>query len=53
MERSSRVLHHENPKMWKIFRKFKIDEIEFCPSPEFPNAEKKITLASSISVLHK
>ena len=41
MERSSRVLHHENPKMWKNFRKFEIDEIEFCPYPEFPNAEKR------------
>ena len=53
MEKSSRVLHHGNPKMWKFFRKFEIDEIEFCPYPELPNAEKKITLASSISVLHK
>ena len=41
MERSSRVLHHGNPKMWKNFRKFEIDEIEFCPYPEFPNAEKR------------
>ena len=41
MERSSRVLHHENPKMWKNFKKFEIDEIEFCPYPEFPYAEKK------------
>ena len=40
MERSSRVLHHGNPEMWKFFRKFEIDEIEFCPYPEFPNAEK-------------
>ena len=40
MERSSRVLHHGNPKMWKFFRKFEIDEIEFCPYPEFPYAEK-------------
>ena len=31
MERSSRVLHHGNPNMWKIFKKFEIDEIEFCP----------------------
>ena len=30
MERSSRVLHHGNPKMWKKFKKFEIDEIEFC-----------------------
>ena len=27
--------------MWKFFKKFEIDEIEFCPYPEFPNAEKK------------
>ena len=53
MERSSRVLLHENPEMWKIFKKFEIDEIEFCLYPEFPYAEKKIALASSISVLHE
>ena len=41
MEWSSRVLHHGNPEMWKIFKKFEIDEIEFCPYPEFPYAEKK------------
>ena len=41
MERSSRVLHHGNPEMWIFFKKFEIDEIEFCPYPEFPNAEKK------------
>ena len=38
---------------WKFFKKFEIDEIEFCPYPEFPYADKKIVLASSISVLHK
>ena len=41
MERSSRVLHHGNPKMWNFFKKFEIDEIEFCPYPEFPYAEKR------------
>ena len=41
MERYSRVLHHGNPEMWKFFKKFEIDEIEFCPYPEFPYAEKK------------
>ena len=41
MERSSRVLHHGNQKMWEFFKKFEIDEIEFCPYPEFPYAEKK------------
>ena len=45
MERSSRVLHHGNPKMWKFFRKFEIDEIEFCPYPEFPNAENRTHLS--------
>ena len=54
MERFSRVLHHGNPEMGNFFKKFEIDEIEFCPYPEFPYAEKKkIALASSISVLHK
>ena len=41
MERSSRVLQRGNPKMWKFFKKIEIDEIEFCPYPEFPYAEKK------------
>ena len=41
MEWSSRVLHHWNPEMWNFFKKFEIDEIEFCPYPEFPYAEKK------------
>ena len=27
--------------MWKFFQKFEIDEIEFCPYPEFPYAEKR------------
>ena len=53
MERSSRVLHHENQNNWFFFsNKFEIDEIEFCPYPEFPYAKKKNALASSISVLH-
>ena len=33
MEWSSRVLHHGNPEMWKFFKKFEIDKIEFCPYP--------------------
>ena len=41
MEWSSRVLHHGNPEMWKFFKKFEIDEIEFSPYPEFPYAENK------------
>ena len=41
MKRSSRVLLHGNPEMWNFFKKFKIDEIEFCPYPEFPYAEKR------------
>ena len=31
----------ETQKMWKFFKKFEIDEIEFCPYPEFPYAEKR------------
>ena len=30
----------ETQKCENFFRKFEIDEIEFCPYPEFPNAEK-------------
>ena len=41
MEWSSRVLRHGNPEMWKFFKKFEIDKIEFCLYPEFPYAEKK------------
>ena len=41
IEWSSRVLHHGNPEMWKFFKKFEIDEIEFSPYIEFPYAEKK------------
>ena len=33
MEWSSQVLSHRNPKMGKKFKKFEIDEIEFCPFP--------------------
>ena len=51
MEWSTRVLHHGNPEMWNFFKKFEIDEIEFCPYPEFPNAEKKkIALASFVNI---
>ena len=35
-----------------FFKKLEIDEIEFCPYPEFLYAEK-IALALSIPVLHK
>ena len=39
MEWSSRVLHHGNPKICFFFQqKF---EIEFCPYPVFPYAEKR------------
>ena len=41
MEWSSWVLHHGNPEMWNFLKKFEIEEIEFCPYPEFPYAEKK------------
>ena len=38
MERSSRVLQHGNPKIDFFSKKF---EIEFCPYPDFPYAEKR------------
>ena len=41
MERSSRVLHHGNPEMWNFFKKFEIDEIEFCPYRVSVYREKK------------
>ena len=41
MKRSSRELQHGSPKMWNFYKKFEIDEIEFCPYPEFPYAEKR------------
>ena len=41
MEWSLRVLHHGNPEMWKFVKNFEIDEMEFCPYPEFLYAEKK------------
>ena len=41
MEWSSWVLHHGNPKIIFFFKKLEIDEIEFCPYPEFPYAEKR------------
>ena len=50
MEWSSRVLHHGNPKMWIFFKKLEIDEIEFCPYPEFPYAEKRNSEESPILI---
>ena len=41
MEWSSRVLHHGNSKMWFFFKWFEIDEIYFCPYPEFLYAQKR------------
>ena len=54
MEWSSRVLHHGNPEMWNFFQKVRnwrnwilsVPRVSVC-------REKKIALASSISVLHK
>ena len=43
----------ETQKCENFSNSFVIDEIEFCPYPELLYAEKKIALASSISVLHK
>ena len=45
MERSSRVLHHGNPKIWIFFIKVRNSKFVFWRRAE-------ITLASSISVLH-
>ena len=45
MERSSRVLHHRNPKIWFFFKKVRNSKFDFWRRAE-------ITLASSISVLH-
>ena len=45
MERSSRVLHHWNPKIWFFFIKVRNSNFDFWRRAE-------ITLASSISVLH-
>ena len=41
IEWSWRLLHHGNAEMWKFFKKFEIDKIEFCPYPDFPYAKKK------------
>ena len=49
MERSSRVLQHENPKIGFFFSKnSKLTKLNFVRTPR-----KEITLALSISVLHK
>ena len=45
MERFSRVLRHENPKIGFFFKKVRNSNFDFCWRAE-------ITLASSISVLH-
>ena len=45
MERSSRVLHHGNPKIWIFFVKVRNSNFDFWQRAE-------ITLASSISVLY-
>ena len=46
MERSSRILHHGNPKIWFFFfKKVRNSNFDFWRRAE-------ITLASSISVLH-
>ena len=48
MERSSRVLQHENPKIWKK----KLKKVCYCNSKFDFWRRAEITLASSISVLH-
>ena len=35
MERSSRVLHHGNPEMWKFFRKFELTKLNSVRTPSF------------------
>ena len=57
MERSSRVLHHGNPKMWKKMSTcFHMRIPKLCLSVRTPRSvcipRKEITLALSISVLH-
>ena len=44
MERSSRVLHHGNPKIWLFFKKVRNSNFDLCCRAE-------ITIASPISVL--
>ena len=52
MERSSRVLHHGNPKMWIFSKSSKLTKLNSVRTPSFPTQRKEIGLASSISVLH-
>ena len=53
MERSSRVLHHGNPKNVKFFSKSsKLTKLNFVCTPSFRMPRKEIALALSISVLH-
>ena len=53
MERSSRVLHHGNPKMWKKnSESSKLTKLNSVRTPSFRMPRKAITVASSISVLH-
>ena len=50
MERSSRVLQHGNPKMWKKIKKG--SKLNFVLTPSFRTPRKEIALAPSMSVLH-
>ena len=53
MERSSQVLHHGNPKIWFFSKSSELTKLNSVRTPSFRMARKEITLASSISVLHK
>ena len=47
MERSSRVLHHENPKVWFFFQKF---EIEFWLLPKSLNHHSFVNISSTLVI---
>ena len=53
MERSSRVIHHGNPKMWYFSKSSKSTKLNSVRTPSFRTPRKEITLALSITVLHK
>ena len=53
MERSLRVLHHANRKIWFFFQKsLKLTKLNFVRTPSVDTLRKEIALALLISVLH-
>ena len=50
MEMSSRVLQHENPKIWILFKKCQIDEIEFCPYAEKRNRPGFVNISPTLVI---